>query len=127
MQDDWRVNHKLTLNLGLRWDFEQPYTERYNKLVTTFCTTCVNPLQASVPGVPLYGGVAVHQLQQPLPLSPPITRPSSPVSAVAYQVDNHTVIRAGYGLIYFNTFESPIATGYSSATGGNNFVSNTLR
>ena len=34
-----------------------PYTERFNKLVTTFCTTCVNPLQASSPGTPLYGGL----------------------------------------------------------------------
>ena len=68
VQDDWRVSKKLTINLGLRWDLESPYTERFNKLVTTFCTTCVNPLQSSVAGLPLYGGLQYTKQQQPQPV-----------------------------------------------------------
>jgi len=25
-QDDWRFSDKLTLNLGMRWDYESPFT-----------------------------------------------------------------------------------------------------
>ena len=32
MQDDWRVSERLTLNLGLRYDYETPRTERYNRM-----------------------------------------------------------------------------------------------
>ena len=34
VQNDWRVNSRLTINLGLRWDFETPVTERYNRMTS---------------------------------------------------------------------------------------------
>ncbi len=121
IQDDWRVNQKLTINLGLRWDVELPYTERYNKLVTTFCTTCINPLQASVPGLPLYGGLQYAGPANRYPF-PANYKALQPRLGLAYQVDRNTVIHAGYGLIYFNTFESPISTGFTQTTSYNNYV-----
>ena len=123
VQDDWRISKKLTLNLGLRWDLESPYTERFNKLVTTFCTTCGNPLQASVAGLQLYGGLQYTNSSNRNPY-PANYKAIQPRLGVAYQATPNTVIRAGYGLIYFNTFESPIGTGYSATTGGGNSVNN---
>jgi hypothetical protein len=33
VQDDWRVNHSLTLNFGMRWDIFTPPVEKYNRQV----------------------------------------------------------------------------------------------
>lgn len=124
VQDDWRVTPKLTLNVGLRWDYESPFTERYNKQASNFCTTCVNPLQSSVPALPLYGGLQYTSSSNRYPY-PREFGEFQPRLGAAYQIDPKTVVRAGFGLIYFNTLESPIGTGFSQNTSYNNYVTST--
>jgi hypothetical protein len=42
--DDWRVTPKLTLNLGLRYELELGLTERFNRFVRGFDPTSVSPI-----------------------------------------------------------------------------------
>ena len=54
LQDDWKVTPRLTLNLGLRYEYESPRTDRYNQL-DTFDYHATPPLQ--VPGLNLEGAL----------------------------------------------------------------------
>jgi len=121
VQDNWRVTNKLTLTLGARWDYESPFTERYNKQVAGFCTTCTNPLQSSVSGLTLNGGLVFTDSSHRYPYKKDWNN-FQPRIGVAYQAFPKTVFRAGYGIIYFNTLESPIGTGFSQSTSFNNYT-----
>lgn len=48
VQDDWRVSSRLSLNLGLRWDFFPGVTESHNALTNGFLSSAVNPANADV-------------------------------------------------------------------------------
>ncbi len=121
IQDDWRATKKLTVNLGLRYDYESPFTERYNKQVSNFCTTCVNPLQSSVTGLTLNGGLQYTNPSNRFPYPRDLNN-IQPRLGAAYQVFPTTVVRGGFGIIYFNTLETPIGTGFSQTTSYNNYT-----
>lgn len=55
LQDDYRLTPKLTLNPGLRYEFESPRTERYNRATRGFDTTVASPIK--VAGLSLAGGL----------------------------------------------------------------------
>lgn len=124
VQDDWRVNSKLTLNLGMRWDYESPLSERFNRMIAGFCTTCTNPLQSSVTGLTLNGGLQFVSSGNRYPY-PKDLHNWQPRLGAAYQMRPNTVVRAGFGIIFFDTIESPYSTGFSQSTSYNNWTGST--
>lgn len=101
LQDDWKVNRKLTLNLGLRWDFETGLTERYDRYAV-FDPSVQSPLSQRT-GLNLLGGWTFANVGgQSRNLKPIEWGKVAPRIGIAYQLRSGTVIRAGGG-IFFTT------------------------
>ena len=115
MQDDYKVTRKLTLNLGLRYEYESPITERFNRAVVHFLPDVASPIEAQVkanyarspiPEIPadqfkVKGGLTfaavspnprAYWKEQKFNLLPRF--------GIAYQATPKTVVRAGYGIFY---------------------------
>lgn len=46
-QDDWRVSSKLTVNIGLRWDVQRPFIERFDRRVSGYDPAVLNPISSA--------------------------------------------------------------------------------
>lgn len=132
LQDDYRVNPKLTINLGLRYEMEWPLNERYNRLVAGYDYASASPVETQA---------KVNYARNPIPeISPaqfaarggltfvnagnrsPYSRNNGhflPRLGLAYQLTPKTVLRSGYG-IYFDTLGVdrflPVQSGFAQQT-----------
>ncbi len=99
VQEDWKVSRRLTLNFGLRYELETPYTERYNRVSYGFDRNAVVPVEA--PGMQLRGGLLFAGVEgRPRPEGRVDRNNFGPRFGFAYSVTNRTVVRGGYGLFF---------------------------
>jgi hypothetical protein len=134
LQDDFKLSPRLTVNLGLRYEKSFPVTERYDRLVAGYDFASASPVEAQA---------KINYARSPIPELAPAAfsargglswvsqsgRGRSPYDGnrgqflprvgLAWQIDNKTVLRSGYG-IYFDTLGVdrfiPIQTGFAQGT-----------
>ena len=86
-QDDFHITPKLTLNIGLRWEFSSPLHERDNNY-SNFDPATVSMLKAN--SGDLFKRSLVH----------PDYGDIGPRIGMAYTINKKTVVRGGYGISY---------------------------
>lgn len=105
VQDEWSVRKNLTLNIGVRYDYAAPYTEKYGRMVNLDVApgfTAVAPVVA--------GGTGPYSGAFPSGLVNSDFNKFSPRLGIAYRpgTKRRTVIRSGFSLFYDNSIYSRI-------------------
>lgn len=99
IQDDWKVTPKLTLNLGVRWEYEGATTDRYDA-ISNFDPA----LAFTINGVDFRGGTVFPGVGGlPRGYRDNWFNMFGPRFGFAYQVATGTVVRGGYGIYYAPT------------------------
>ena len=106
--DDWRVSPVLTVNAGVRWEYEAPVTERFGRLVNLDVApgfALISPVVAGLPFGPLNGR------RYPDSLVGPDRRGFQPRAGIAWRPisGSSLVVRAGYGVYRNTSVYEPIA------------------
>ena len=121
MQDNWRVSKRLTLNLGVRWDYWTPYSEKYGRMLNLDLNNYVGNMQVITPGDTRMEDIqgippavltswanrgltwtTANQAGFPSALLPNDWNNFAPRLGLGVPAERHFVIRSGYG-VYFWT------------------------
>jgi len=110
--DDFRLSPSLTMNVGVRWEYESPYTEAQGRLVNLDIApgfTAVSPVTASEPVGSLTGR------EFPRSLVRPDKSGIQPRVAIAWRpfLGSSVIVRAGYGIYRNNGIYQSLARALS--------------
>ncbi len=99
IQDDWKVTRKLTLNLGLRWEYYAPRRESHNNF-SSFDPTLPNPGAGGRLGAVAFLGEGAGRDNSRSSFADSYWKNFGPRFGFAYQLTQKTVLRGGYALFY---------------------------
>jgi hypothetical protein len=133
--DTFRVNNKLTLNLGVRWEYPGYWKERHDRQ-GVFLANLTNPMATST-GLPLKGDeVLVNTPAYPRRTSEvPHYDDFAPRLGAAYRITDRMVIRGGWGMFYAPTaaiqqdaqpYQNPVELAFTNLAAGATAPTNAL-
>jgi hypothetical protein len=139
-QNDWKINKRVTVNMGLRYDISPAYLERFNRRMAGFEPYTIHPLSdqilanwrtqkaaydanpankypypavpAAITGTWLFAGVN----NQPRRVLDTDYTNLAPRLGLAWQLGDKTVLRTGGGVFYENLNRDQSAVGYAEST-----------
>jgi hypothetical protein len=119
IQDNWKVNDKLTLNLGMRYDLNLPRTERFDR--GSYWNETATPA-INVPGYNLKGAVSFLDSNNRTYFNTDKNN-FGPRFGFAYRLNDKTVVRGGYGFFYsiVITGASGVGNGFTGFSQGTNW------
>ncbi len=133
--DDWKLTKRLTVNVGLRYEYETPITERYDRAAIHYDGTTMNPVNSAARAKYAAGTqfpeLPASQFQAIGGLTFANVSPNGrtywetektnfqPRIGLAYTLTPKTILRAGYGIFTASigtNYANTIQTGFSQAT-----------
>ncbi len=119
-QDTWKITRRLTLDYGLRWDYQTYLKEQFGR-ASNFSPTTPNPSVGNLPGAVIFEGPGPGRCNCAYAKNYPFA--FGPRLGLAYQITSKTALRAGWGISYAQTGKENMFTSTGGVASNNPFSS----